>query len=116
MCLIIIDVIGQFLVHGIVLDRLVEEIYTLKIVHILVNALKFRLSIPDLKQKILLLLDYGLKLKLALFITSTDDVELILQILSSQIMLTNLVLQIVDLSPKYHVHLAILIELEAFVG
>ena len=113
--LIIVDVLSELLVNWVILHRLVDEVHTLQVIHVLVDPLKLVLALPDLVQRLLMLLDEALKLVLALLIATFHDVELVHEVLILQVLLAHLIFQIVDFSPQHHVHFPILIKFEALV-
>ena len=110
MSLIVVNILSKFFVDSVIFNREIVEVYPLEIIHILVDSLQLCFTLFNLKQKLLLLFNDSLQLVLAFFITSFDNVELILHILASQIVLTDLIFQKVYLWAKHHIHLTILVK------
>jgi hypothetical protein len=46
--LVIVDILSEFLVNWVILHRLVDEVHPLQVIHVLVDALKLMLTLPDL--------------------------------------------------------------------
>ena len=95
--LIVVNIVCQLFVYSVIFNRQIMEVYPLEIIHVLVYSLQLCFTFFNLKQKLLLLFNHSLKLVLAFFIASFDNMELILHILASQIVLANLIFQKVDL-------------------
>lgn len=83
MCLIVVNIISKLFVNKIIFNRQIVEVYPLEIIHVLVDSFQLCLTFFNLKQKFLLLFNHSLQLVLAFFITSFNDVELVLHILTS---------------------------------
>ena len=110
MCLIVVNIISKLFVYKIIFNRQIVEVYPLEIIHVLVDSFQLCFTLFNLKQELLLLFNNSLKLVLAFFIAAFDNVELVLHILTSQIVLTDLIFQKVYLWAKHHIHLTILVK------
>ena len=115
MHLVIVNVLCKLLVDWIVLHRLVDEVHTLQVIHVLVDTFKLVLTLPDLVQRLLMLFDKALKLVLALLITAFHYIELIHEILVLKVLLAHLIFQIVNLCSQHHINFSILIQLKALI-
>ena len=93
MSLIVVNIVSKFLVYDVIFNRQIMEVYPLEIIHVLVDSFQLCFTLFNLKQELLLLFNNSLKLVLAFFIAAFDNVELVLHILTSQIVLTDLIFQ-----------------------